>query len=360
MALLKGPTTAVASPDERVLLALAGTPALATAGTGDVLSGVIGAMLARGVDPAGAAALAAHVHGRAGARGPGEGLVAGDLPDLVAGVLRPDLRAGRVPPWLTTGGRPGPTSISTPCGTTPRCWPPWSGPAALCAVVKADGYGHGALPVARAALQGGATWLAVALVEEGVSLRDGGIEAPILLLSEPPVEAMAEAVARRLVPTVYTDDGIAAPEPGGGRGGRPPVAVHLKVDTGMHRVGADPGGRARPWPPPSPPIPALALGAVWTHLAVAEAPIRRPAFTAVQLERFEAVVAALAAAGHRPPLTHAANSAAAIGIPSAATRPGALRHRPLRGGPDPGPGPRDRRPPPAASACARSSPCAPG
>ncbi len=91
VALLKGPTTAVASPDERVLLARAGTPALATAGTGDVLSGVIGAMLARGVEPRPAAALAAHIHGRAGARGPGEGLVAGDLPDLVADVVA-DLR----------------------------------------------------------------------------------------------------------------------------------------------------------------------------------------------------------------------------------------------------------------------------
>ncbi len=83
-------------------------------------------------------------------------------------------------------------------------------PASLCAVVKADAYGHGDLPVARAALAGGATWLAVALVEEGVTLREAGVEAPILLLSEPPVEAMAEAVARRLVPTVYTAGGIAA------------------------------------------------------------------------------------------------------------------------------------------------------
>jgi NAD(P)H-hydrate epimerase len=91
VALVKGPTTAVASPDERVLLAMAGTRALATAGTGDVLSGMIGALLARGVDPPQAAALAAHIHGRAGARGLGEGLVAGDLPDLVAGVLA-DLR----------------------------------------------------------------------------------------------------------------------------------------------------------------------------------------------------------------------------------------------------------------------------
>ncbi len=70
VALLKGPTTAVADPSGRVLLACAGTPALASAGTGDVLSGVIAAFLARGVPPLDAAALAAHVHGRAGALGP--------------------------------------------------------------------------------------------------------------------------------------------------------------------------------------------------------------------------------------------------------------------------------------------------
>jgi NAD(P)H-hydrate repair Nnr-like enzyme with NAD(P)H-hydrate dehydratase domain len=87
VALLKGPTPAVADPGGRVLLARSGTPALATAGSGDVLSGMIGAMLARGVDPLAAAALSAHLHGRAGARGRGEGLVAGDLPDLVADVL---------------------------------------------------------------------------------------------------------------------------------------------------------------------------------------------------------------------------------------------------------------------------------
>jgi hydroxyethylthiazole kinase-like uncharacterized protein yjeF len=90
--LLKGPLTAVASPpgssseagSPDVLLAAAGVPALATAGTGDVLSGVIGAFLARGVPAHRAAALAAHVHGRAAQRGRLEGLVAGDLPDLVA------------------------------------------------------------------------------------------------------------------------------------------------------------------------------------------------------------------------------------------------------------------------------------
>ena len=189
-----------------------------------------------------------------------------------------------------------------------------AGPAALCAVVKADGYGHGDLPVARAALEGGASWLAVALVEEGVALREGGIEAPILLLSEPPVDGMAEAVARRLVPSVYTAGGIEALGRVVAEGEHPPVAVHLKVDTGMHRVGAD----ADDVPVLAGAIaahPGLVLGAVWTHLAVADGdgPGDR-AFTALQLERFDAVLAALAAAGHRPPMAHVANSAGTIGV----------------------------------------------
>ena len=82
--LLKGPVTVVAGGAGETFLAGAGSPRLATAGTGDVLSGMIGAFMARGVAPHPAAALAAHVHGRAAARGPAEGLVAGDLADLVA------------------------------------------------------------------------------------------------------------------------------------------------------------------------------------------------------------------------------------------------------------------------------------
>jgi ADP-dependent NAD(P)H-hydrate dehydratase / NAD(P)H-hydrate epimerase len=87
VALLKGSTTAVADPEGRVLLAMTGSPRLATAGTGDVLSGIIGALLARGVPTLEAAALAAHVHGRAAEAGRLEGLMAGDLPDLVSVVL---------------------------------------------------------------------------------------------------------------------------------------------------------------------------------------------------------------------------------------------------------------------------------
>jgi NAD(P)H-hydrate epimerase len=91
VALVKGGPTVVADPAGRALVATAGSARLATAGTGDVLSGVIGAFLARGVAPLEAAALAAHVHGRAAGRGPAEGLMAGDLPDLISSFLS-DLR----------------------------------------------------------------------------------------------------------------------------------------------------------------------------------------------------------------------------------------------------------------------------
>ncbi|MHB1554980.1 MAG: NAD(P)H-hydrate dehydratase, partial [Acidimicrobiales bacterium] len=87
VALVKGSLTAVASSSEEVRLSSAGSSRLATAGTGDVLSGVIGAFLARGVAPVEAGALAAHVHGRAASDGPAEGLVAVDLPELISARL---------------------------------------------------------------------------------------------------------------------------------------------------------------------------------------------------------------------------------------------------------------------------------
>jgi NAD(P)H-hydrate epimerase len=85
--LLKGPTTVVAAPDGRVLLVTSGDQRLATAGTGDVLAGMIGAILARGADPLGAAAAAAHIHGLIAAAGPETGVVAGDLPALLVARL---------------------------------------------------------------------------------------------------------------------------------------------------------------------------------------------------------------------------------------------------------------------------------
>ncbi len=118
-------------------------------------------------------------------------------------------------------------------------------PAQVCAVVKADGYGHGAVAVGRAALAGGACALAVALVEEGVQLRDAGIDAPILVLSEPVPEAAESVIAYRLTPVVYTTAGIdALAKAVAAHHGQEPLGVHVKVDTGMHRVGCTPAHAA--------------------------------------------------------------------------------------------------------------------
>ena len=196
-------------------------------------------------------------------------------------------------------------------------------PAGLCAVVKADGYGHGALEVARAATSGGATWLAVALVEEGVSLRQAGISQPILVLSEPSAAAMGEVVHFDLTPTIYSRTGLEALEAAGSVGadaigadaiGAGGIAVQIKVDTGMHRVGLRPSDLLAM----AQAVAAsdyLVLEGVWTHLAVADEPGRE--FTATQLDRLEMARAELEAVGLRVPMYHAANSAGALAHPKA-------------------------------------------
>ncbi|MBK5224211.1 MAG: alanine racemase [Acidimicrobiia bacterium] len=186
-------------------------------------------------------------------------------------------------------------------------------PAAVCAVVKADGYGHGAVPVARAAVDAGAQWLAVAHVAEGQALRAEGIEVPILLLSEPRPDSMDEVVAAQLHVTLYTHAGVEAAAFAARRAGAE-LPVHLKVDTGMRRVGADPVdavARAKEIAA----SPGLVLDGVWTHLAVADEP--DDPFTDEQLRRYSAVLDELDAAGVRPPVRHAANSAGAIAHPGA-------------------------------------------
>jgi alanine racemase len=188
-------------------------------------------------------------------------------------------------------------------------------PAQVLAVVKADGYGHGAVPVARAALEAGATWLGVALVEEGVALRDAGIDAPILVLSEPQPDAASAVVAHRLTPVVYTAGGIdslakAVADLGTGE----TLAVHLKIDTGMHRVGVAPDG-ALALAQRVDGRTELVLEGVLTHFAVADEP--DDPYTAEQLARFHGVLADLDAAGLRPPLVHAANSAGLLAFPEA-------------------------------------------
>ncbi len=179
-------------------------------------------------------------------------------------------------------------------------------PAALMAVVKADGYGHGAVPVARAALDAGASWLGVALVEEGAELRAAGIDAPVLVLSEPPPDAAPAVVALGLTPVVYTPAGIEALAKAVADSGAQPLPVHLKVDTGMHRVGCT-VDEALALAESISARAELRLEGVLTHLAVADEPDNP--YTGEQLDRFDGALDALRAAGVRFDLVHAANSA---------------------------------------------------
>jgi alanine racemase len=186
-------------------------------------------------------------------------------------------------------------------------------PSALLAVVKADGYGHGAIAAGRAALDAGATWLGVALVEEGVQLREAGIDAPVLVLSEPVPDAAACVVEHRLTPVVYTSTGIEAlAKAVVATGLGAPLGVHLKLDTGMHRVGAatrDALLLARHVVEHG----ELRLEGVCTHFAVADEPDNP--YTAMQLRAFDDVLVELRKAGLRPSLVHTANTAAAIAFP---------------------------------------------
>ncbi len=180
------------------------------------------------------------------------------------------------------------------------------------AVVKADGYGHGAAAVARAALDAGAAWLGVATVAEGAQLRDAGVAAPILVLGPVAPGDADTAVARDLAVTVFARDDL--PEAldrraaAHGRAAR----VHLKVDTGMGRVGVHPrdapdlADRLRS-------LPNLDLEGVFTHFATADE--EDLSFARRQLARFREVLAALAARGVRPALRHAANTAATLALP---------------------------------------------
>jgi alanine racemase len=188
-------------------------------------------------------------------------------------------------------------------------------PARLCAVVKAWAYGHGPVEVSQAVLEGGASWLAVALVEEGLVLRRAGITAPILVLSEPPAEAMVEVAGANLTPTLYTVAGANAAAAAARAVHRSrPLAVHVKVDTGMHRVGAT-APAALEVAEAVTARPELALEGLWTHLAVADEP--DDPYTGEQLEAFAKVAGTLDERGIRPALLHAANSAGALWHPGA-------------------------------------------
>jgi alanine racemase len=191
-------------------------------------------------------------------------------------------------------------------------------PAQLLAVVKANGYGHGAHEVARAAVEAGARWLGVATVWEGVELTrpQPRLPVPVMVLSEPTNTVAAEAVVTRgLTPVVYTLPGIEMlAKAMVDVGARDPLPVHLKVDTGMHRVGCAPD-EAVALAETIAARDELALEGLCTHFAVADEPDNP--YTPAQITAFEETVAAVEARGLRPRLVHASNSAGLLAFPNA-------------------------------------------
>ncbi|MFL6164029.1 MAG: alanine racemase [Jatrophihabitantaceae bacterium] len=190
--------------------------------------------------------------------------------------------------------------------------------AELMAVVKADGYGHGLLPSAWAAVAGGASWLGVAMLEEALALREAGFGQPILAWLFTPAEqaqlqaALAAGVdisvssrpALEMVVTAATELGS-------------PARIHLKIDTGLSRNGAS----VADWPElVTAAAKAAATGVlvnvgIWSHFVYADSP-GHPT-TAAQIERFGEALAVARALGVVPELRHLANSAATLTLPQA-------------------------------------------
>lgn len=186
------------------------------------------------------------------------------------------------------------------------------GPQIL-AVVKADGYGHGAVGVSRAALGAGVTWLGVACGLEGAVIRAAGIDAPILVLGWTPAGDAPAAVADDLTMAVYDIDLARAYAAAAREQGRH-ARVHVKVDTGMGRLGVLPG-EALEFVRALRGIDGLSIDGIFTHLPNSD--LGDQAYTLSQLARFNDVLVTLAAAGVRPPRAHAANSPATLIRPEA-------------------------------------------
>lgn len=182
--------------------------------------------------------------------------------------------------------------------------------------LKADAYGHGALRVARVTLSNGAEWLGVATVSEARPLREADVTAPILVFGYTPPWQAREAIRLDLRATVFDLASARALAEAAREQGR--VAhVHLKVDTGLARLGVraeDPAAvvaLAREMAA----LAGLEVEGVFTHFATADSADQT--YARMQLARFHAVLAALDAAGLRPPVVHAANSAALLSLPEA-------------------------------------------
>lgn len=187
--------------------------------------------------------------------------------------------------------------------------------AEVMAVVKADGYGHGLLPCARAALAGGASWLGTAVIDEALALRRAGITAPALawLWTPGETETVHAAVAASIDLSVSSEWQLRAVAAAARASGRP-ARIHLKIDTGLSRNGC----YVDDWPAllrAAAAEDAVAVIGIWSHFVYADEP-GHPTI-ARQLDAFRAALDTADSLGVRPQLRHIANSAATLTLPEA-------------------------------------------
>ena len=183
-------------------------------------------------------------------------------------------------------------------------------------VVKADAYGHGAVEVARSAVDSGVDMLGVATLQEGIELRQAGIDAPILILSPPMASEAGNIIEYELSCTVPSLGIARALSRAAGMRDKA-ATVHVEIDTGMGRCGVD-LDEAIPFATAVSKLPDLLLEGLFTHFPSSDVDVE---FTRGQVERFLDAVARLSAKGIDVPLLHAANSGAVLGVREAVEHP---------------------------------------
>lgn len=181
----------------------------------------------------------------------------------------------------------------------------------LLASVKANAYGHGAVEVARCAMQAGIDYLGVAFLDEALQIRAAGIEAPILVLGFTPKEGLSIARDQGITVTIYREDILdaAAALPPSDR----KLKAHVKIDSGMGRLGVLPGEPAQKFLDRAFAIPGLDIEGLFTHFARADETDKQ--YTHMQAKRFASVVEYAERSGRSIPIVHAGNSATGIDLP---------------------------------------------
>lgn len=200
----------------------------------------------------------------------------------------------------------------------------WVGPnVQIMAVVKAEAYGHGALRVAKAARDAGASWFGVSMPEEGIALRKAGFCEPILIFGPLQAEQAGPVVHHDLTPTLCSIEAATALSKEAAAQGRR-VSAHVKIDTGMGRVGVH-YTEARSYIEAVQSLPGLEIQGIYSHFATADE--TDLSYARQQLGRFQETLKTLEDAGIRIPIRHIANSAGVINLPEAhfdLVRPGII------------------------------------